>query len=304
MDGLGREIRLLEWRELNLENLPDPVVDQDGGKENSDRPIYLAIEYHETKTHPVKYDGHPKYSGHTRITEDCCVKILLSEPDNYAQLELARIQLKAGATEVFDPQDPDNPQENEIDRQGVSWTGPQQGAETMAQDVLQQLIQVMQRTRRDFAALAGFMPVPSASDVRHGALTLEMLARTGYVTAGRLSHVIVPLVAAARDVEQELGAKYGPILDPTTEFRHYRVALQELEAALGQGQEPGILNAQDAVAEAARELAEMIVESPIAEAGRDQTVTTYEKQATVTLDASASQARSGREIVRYHWTHE
>jgi hypothetical protein len=174
----------------------------------------------------------------------------------------------------------------------------------LAHDVLQQLVQVMQRTRRDFAALEGFLPVPSASDVRHGALSLEMLARTGCVTAGRLPHPMVPLAAAERDVEQELGAKYGPILNPTTEFRRYQVAVKELEVALGEGQEPGILNAQDAVAEAASELAQMIVESPIAEAGRDQTVTTYEKHATVTLDASDSQARSGREIVRYHWNHE
>jgi hypothetical protein len=58
------------------------------------------------------------------------------------------------------------------------------------------------------------------------------------------------------------------------------------------------------LAQAARELSEMIIESPIADAGRDQTITTYDKETTAALDATRSQARGGREIVRYHWIRE
>jgi hypothetical protein len=297
LDDLGRTIRLLEPCTLDLEN----HLDRKGG---ATQIVYLTIEFVEKKTDYRENQEHPQYNGYARIVEGNRVKDTVDQPDNQVQLELARIRLQPDAAEILEPQDPDRPQDNEIDRRYVVWTGPEGGVEALDYDTLQHLIQVMQETRRAFAALAGFLPVPSASDVRHGALTLEMLARTGCVTAGRLSHTITPLVAAERDVEQELGAKYGPILNPTTEFRHYKVALRALETTLGQGQEPGILNAQDALAQAARELSEMVVESPIADAGRDQTVTTYEKQATVTLDADASQARSGREIVRYHWNLE
>jgi hypothetical protein len=296
LDNLGRTIRLIKPRTLDLKGHLD--------SKGAARVVYLTIEFTEEETNYRENLEHPQYSGYARITEGNCVKDTRDQPNNQVQLELARICLQPDATEIVAPPDPDRPQDNEIDRRYVAWTGPAGGVEALDHDTLQHLIQVMQETRRDFAALADFLPVPSASDVRHGALTLEMLARTGCVTAGRLSHAITPLVAAERDVEQELGAKYGPILDPTTEFGHYKVAVKALETALGQGQEQGILNAQDALAQAARELSEMVIESPVADAGRDQTVTTYEKQATVTLDAGASQARSGREIVRYHWTHE
>jgi len=65
------------------------------------------------------------------------------------------------------------------------------------------------------------------------------------------------------------------------------------------GEERGILTAQDKVAAAVRELSEIPVESPIADAGRDQTTATFEAEATVILDGSgrvASEAATSSAI--------
>ena len=171
----------------------------------------------------------------------------------------------------------------------------------MSPETLQHLIQVMGRTRRDFAALDDRFPVPSASDVRHAALTVETLARIARLRPGQLPDLLATLAAIEQDVGQEIYEKYGNVVNTTGEFREYQTAVQDLQAALRLGEEHSILTAQDAVAEAARELSEIAVESPIADAGRDQTVTTVEDEATVTLDATHSHARGGREIVRYLW---
>jgi hypothetical protein len=94
------------------------------------------------------------------------------------------------------------------------------------------------------------------------------------------------------------------VVDTAPEFAQYQAAVRDLLAALPSGDETGILNAQDAVAEAARELSELVVQTPIADAGRDRKTATLEDETTVSLDGSRSQARGGREVVRYRWSKE
>jgi hypothetical protein len=155
--------------------------------------------------------------------------------------------------------------------------------------------------RRDFAALDGRFSVPSTSDVRHGAISLEMLARLGSVRPGQLGDVLAALAAVEQDVGQELAVAY-PALVPTSEFVAYKDAVSKLLEHIRHGAVlDTLLTTQAVVSEAARELAEIALRPPEADAGEDVTVTASEGEATVRLDASGSQAFGGQEIVRYHW---
>ena len=159
----------------------------------------------------------------------------------------------------------------------------------------------MQDGRRDFAALEGRFPVPSNSDIRHGLLSLEMLARAGRVVPARLGDILTALAAVEQDVMQELAVTY-PALVSSTEFTAFKHAVSALMERIHQGELiDTLLTAQAAVSEAARELSEVALRPPEANAGADVTVTTTVGQATVRLDAGGSQAFDGQEIVRYHW---
>lgn len=297
LDGDGREISLSEPRVLDIGD------ELDLSQDDAARLVYVIIEYDEAKTDYVENVEQPQYSGHTRTTERPRLKATLDRPDNQAQLELARIDLSPGATEILDPKDPDNPKANEIDRRYVVWAGPLEvAAVLLSPETLEHLIQVMSRTRRDFAALDDRFPTPSVNDARHAALTVEMLARTGCVYAEHLPRLMAVVATIEEDAGQELKASYGNVLDTKAEFHDYLTSVQNLQSALRPGEdETHILNAQDAVAEAARELSELVAETPIADAGRDRTITTLEDEATVTLDATRSWARGGRTIIRYRW---
>jgi hypothetical protein len=297
LDGDGHEFSLSEPRVLNISD------ELDLSQDDAARLVYIIIEYDEAKTDYVENVQQPQYSGHTRITERPRLKATLERPDNQAQLELARIDLSPGVTEILEPEDPDNPKANEIDRRYVLWAGPLDVAAVLVSpETLEHLIQVMSRTRRDFAALDDRFPTASVNDARHAALTVEMLARTGCVHAEHLPRLMAVVAAIEQDAGQEMKAAYGNVLDTKAEFHAYLTAVQDLWSALRPGEdEAHILNAQDAVAEAARELSELVAETPIADAGPDRTIITREDEASVTLNADHSWARGGRAITSYRW---
>jgi hypothetical protein len=167
--------------------------------------------------------------------------------------------------------------------------------------MLERIIQLMARTRDDFAALDGRFPVPSAADVRHAALTAEMLARMGCLAPEQLPGTLAAMVAIEQDVRQEIEDAY-PAVRALSEFQAYRDAVAALQDSLRHGEDlDRLLNRQDAVAIAARELSEVVIQPPIADAGPDQTVVTPDDQTLVTLDASRSRTVGGREIQRYRW---
>ena len=230
------------------------------------------------------------------------LQVTTHKPDNRTWLELARINLQPGVTEISDPADPHNPGGNQINQNHVLSAGAVGVVEAqMAVETLRHIIQVMGRTRRDFAALDDQFPTPSAGDVRHAAQTVETLARIGCLRPGQLPELLVTLAAIEQDVGQEIHKKYGNVVDESEEFHGYNTAIRHLQEALRHGEERRILTAQDGVAVAARELSEIPIESPIADAGQDQTAVTFEDEAAVILDATESRARGGRDIVRYRW---
>ena len=293
LDGGGNEVCLDQAQTLTI-NLDDYTLPQ---------PVYIAIQYQEEPADYVENVEAPQYSGHTRIAEIPRLRAVNTMPDNRTWLELARIDLQPGVTEIADPSDPDNPLGNQIDRRYVAWAGAVGVAgERLSPVILERLVQLMGRKRRDFAALAGRFPVPSADDVRHAALSVEMLARIGCVRPEQLPGVLSAIAAIEQDVEQEIGTAYAGVTT-SPEFQAYQDAVANLLEALKQGEGLDILlTRQDELAEAARELSEIVLQPPVAEAGPGEvTVPTPGDTGTVTLDAANSRAFGGREIVRYHW---
>jgi hypothetical protein len=294
LDGQGNEIYLGEPRTLAI----------DPGDYTLPRLVYVAIAYHEELTDHVENVEAPQYSGDTRVAETPRVQVTAIAPDNRTWLELARIDLQPGVTAIANPADPDNLKGNEIDRRYVVWAGAVgvvRPEDLLSPDLLARLIQLMERKRRDFAALAGRFPVPSADDVRHAALTVELMARIGCLRPEQLPGVLATIAAIEQDVGQEFGAAH-PGLTTSPEYQAYQAAVAALLTALRDGMGlDAVLNRQDAVAAAARELSEIVLQAPVADAGPDQTSTTSGNEGTVTLDASASRAFGGRQIKSYRW---
>jgi hypothetical protein len=173
--------------------------------------------------------------------------------------------------------------------------------ERLPAPLLEQVIAIMQDKRRDFAALDIRFPVPSVSDVRAAALTVDMLARVGCLRSEQLPSVLAVLAAIEEDVEQELGAAY-PVLTTTTEFQGYQAAVDGLQTALRNGMEvETILTRQSQVSEAARQIAEIVIQPPVADPGPPSTIHASGGEAIVTLDASAFEGFGGRQIAHYYW---
>jgi hypothetical protein len=316
--GEGDELRVVAAGGLQVRVLPGAALDGEGeelylgqarvltlvpGSYTLPQTVYLAIRYGEEPSDRVENVEAPQYSGFTRVTEIPRLEVTVTQPDNRNAIEVARIQLQPGVTEISDAADADNPGGNEIDRRFAVWAGSLGVAEErMSPEDVQRLIQLMGRTRRDFAALSARFPVPSATDVRQGAITVEMLARAGCLRLDQVPAVLAALADAEQDVGQELAAAYA-FLVTISEYQAYQEAVAHLTASLHDGEGADTLfTRQDEVAEAARELAEVVLQPPVAEAGSDLGVTSVGDEATVALDASGSRAFGGREIVRYRWS--
>ncbi len=302
-------------------------------KPDASQRVYIALSRQEELTDYVENVQAKQYSGFTRTTEIPVLQVVDSKPDNRDSIELARIDLQVGAIEptsrptigptlsptigptilptirptpsptleVSNPADPAHPQPNEINRLYVVWAGASKAEEELTPEWVEQIALLMSGTREDFAALDGRFPVPSASDVRHAALTVEMLARSGGLHLGQLSSMLASIAAVEQDVEQEIGKIY-PVLTTLAEYGAYVDAVAGLLAALRAGRQPDeLFNRQGEVSDAARELSDAVILAPIAEAGQAQTVVASGGEATVTLDASASSALGGRSIAHYRW---
>ena len=293
IDGDGNEIWLGQSRTLTVpaEGLVGP------------RLVYVALAYHEQETDRIENVQVPGYSGNSRITERAELRIVDSLPDNRGLLELARIDLQPGVTAIGDPADPRTPLGNEIDRRRVPYAGavgmPCEG-QWLSVEMQARIDQLMDRTWTDFAALATRFPTPLISDARHVALTLQMLARIGFMRPDQVLSQVRVLAGTEHVVGNELDALY-PELESLTEYEDYLDAMARLVEALQEGNLDLSLTRQDEVAEAAGVLALVEIREPVAVAGTDQTVTTLGAEGVVTLDASGSQAFEGRDIDFYHW---
>ena len=289
LDGTGNELYLDQSVRLPI---PPPTTP---------RRVYVVAGYED---HFDAYLARPEsLFGNSYRT----AKVSLSDaaPDPEAWIELARIDLDAGATEIRLPADPGRPQHNEIDRRCVNWALSKAVVEPrLPPELRDRIIELMRLKRGAFAALGARFPVPSATDVRQAAVNLETLARNESLRSERLAEVWGLFITLEQDVGQEIGAAYPPVVDKP-EYKHYQDAVAALGAALyAQENEQVLLNRQSDVVTAARDLAEVVFEAPEADAGPDQAIPTLTGQADVKLDASGSHAHDDQKIVGYHWDKE
>lgn len=289
LDGEGRELYLDE-------TVPVTFV----APEATTR-FYVAARYQDSFGQYVADLGLP-FAGSYRTAQ---VAVVTAKPDSVTWLELASVDLEAGATEVRPPADPGNPQPNELDRRSVEWAAALAVVAPKLPTALRERIaHLMRDKRRDFAALGARFPVPSAGDVRQAALNLETLARNDSLKGENLAEVLTMLAALEQDVGQEIGAAYPPAV-AKPEYEDYVAAVAALRRALYAGEPIDVvLNCQAVITMAARELAEVIFQTPSADAGPDQTVISADDEATVTLDASGSKAYDDQQIVTYRWEKE
>jgi hypothetical protein len=289
LDGEGRELYLDETVPVTFEA---PVATTR---------FYVAARYQDGFASYLA-DHRQPFAGSYRTAQ---VAVVTAKPDSQTWLELASVDLEAGATEVRPPADPGNPQPNELDRRGVEWAAALAVVAPKLPTALRERIaHLMSDKRRGFAALSARFPVPSAGDVRQAALNLETLARNDSLKGENLTEVLTMLAALEQDVGQEIGAAYPPTVGKP-EYEDYVAAVVALRQALYAGEPIDVvLNCQATITMAARELAEVIFQAPSADAGPDQAVTSADDEATVTLDASGSQAFDDQRIVTYRWEKE
>lgn len=293
LDAAGNEIYLGVPVDLTLQ----PPTDQPQAV------TYVAVRYNEVDSDYVENVEAAQYSGYTRKAERPMLVVTTDPPDNQTWLEVARIRLLQGAVAVSNPVDPANPGPNEIDRRHVVYAGAVAADEPSPPVVLlARVIQVMADKRRDFAALDLRFPVPATADVRHAALTVELLAQVTGLRADQVPGVLATLAAVEQDAGQQLGAAY-PALLALPEYQAYQDAVAALLVALRDAAGNDVLLTRQAeAAEAARVLAGVALQSPVADAGAGQSVSTSGSEATVSLDASGSQAFAGRTITSYRWS--
>ena len=133
---------------------------------------------------------------------------------------------------------------------------------------------------------------------------MEIIARIGHMRAANLPEVLSIVASLAYDIEREIARDHASVTT-TQEFLDYQAAVTILRASLRTPDELGdLISNQGDVNEAARRLAMVELQDPVADPGRDQSVSSSEGRAVVNLDASASQAFDGRVIARYHWSQE
>lgn len=108
IDSEGRDIYLLESVPLTVEV---------GSKK--ERTVYIAISYDEEQVDRRDDKANPNYSGYAFWKENPKVRVVDQEPNNQADLELARIRLQEGMRGIKEAADPANPGPNEIDRRSV-----------------------------------------------------------------------------------------------------------------------------------------------------------------------------------------
>jgi hypothetical protein len=317
MQGVAAGLRVRAAGGLNLEVLPGAAIDG-GGNEillpqprllavpapaPASRVMYIGIRYREAEDEKVINTAVPEYSGFKRIREVPELFVSESCPDNLLAIELARVDLQPGALTITDAVDPAAPGANCIDHRYVPLAGgvsssPAAGALPLA--LQERLIQLMGRTRRDFAALCICFPSPSGVDVRQAALMIELLCRAGSLTLNGLAGMFASLADVASDAGQEIGAMYAG-LAKVREYQDYTDSVGRLIDAVKSGLTDSILTRQDEVAEAARELSEVVLALPVAVAGGSTAVDTTNDAAAVQVDASASHGFGGRAIAVYRW---
>ena len=287
LDASGNQLLLEEAWKRTIELPEDPDT------------VYIAARY-DDKFLDYLADFTRPFSGSFNTA---CIKATAAKPNNRDWMELARIFLEPGTTEIVDHHGDEDYGPGVIDLRNRMFASSISTKPAVLPWDLQERIKVlMETTRENFALVAGRFPSLAVDDVRHVALNIQM-ARD-LLEYHQLITRIEVLAALEQEVEHDLGQLFPP-LTRKPEFFAYQEAIADLMNGLSDGSTAeDLLRLLLIVAEAARDLSEVVFPPPVANAGPDQPITATGDTAVVTLDATGSQAAEGNEIVRYRWEKE
>ena len=285
LDGLGNELYLDETVDRTLVASP-----------NTETVHFVVASYREPFGSSLQDLNLPFPTSYR--TAD--VTLTTAKPDGATQIQLARIALAPGATEITAADDPEQPRPNEIDMTSRLWSAARElSPEHMDNETQKRVNILMVDKRENFAALVARFATPSMEDLRTAALQLRLML--GSLEPDQLPRSLHVLADLEQDVAEELAVRYPPIV-AKPEFRAYQKAVADLLAALDERPPiDALLTGQAAVNSTVRDLAEIVFPLPVADAGKDQTVQTPENDTLVELDGSGSMAAEGQRIVRYIW---
>ncbi|MFZ4579158.1 MAG: hypothetical protein ACOYOB_12245 [Myxococcota bacterium] len=135
--------------------------------------VYLVARYIEEFSDFISYKENLDFKGHRRITESAKVEWIITEPDIFSEVELARVSLTKDVKRVVDAKDPFNPQPNELDLRFVPVAGIT--GSFISPALLWEMLEMIRRSKTVYQYMYHQMKILPASDVLHGFLTLEML---------------------------------------------------------------------------------------------------------------------------------
>jgi hypothetical protein len=275
LDGDGNEIYLATalCKEVDLSKAPCR--------------IYVAVKYHDDFADYLD-DFDSSFDGVFTTAE---IVLMPIAPDNKTAIKIAYIDLREGMKEI---------QQSDIQISDLAWAGSVVVKEAGLPEALREQIRLgMVTTRENMAELALRFPSPAVNDVRAAALGIQLALDT--LRYEQIAVRLHTLADVEQDVHQELGEHYPPLVWQSA-FKQYGLAVDALlEAVLHHEPPETLLNLQQQVAIMAYDLAQVILQPPTADAGRDQFIETVEPTVDVTLDASGSQAAQGHQLVLYRW---
>ena len=112
LDGSGNLILVATAREVEVPPASDLA-----------QTAYVYVRFAEQDAVYVENFEDPDFSGYSRKAETPAIQVSFNQPDGIDQVELARVSLLIGATEIKNPADPERPQANEVDRTHVHYAG-------------------------------------------------------------------------------------------------------------------------------------------------------------------------------------
>ena len=312
LNNVGDELRIVAGEGLSVQVLPGAALDGRGNhlyldqrqqqrvpEVEESQTLYIAARYDDSFADYLADLSRP-FSG--RFTT-LLVKATDEKPDGVAWLELARIYLTPDTADIVDHDGDGEPAPGAIDLSHRQWSRSLSLASPVLSPALQEQIRTfMEIVREHFAAVARRFPGPAVEDVRHVALSIQMARDT--IEYRHLKPRLQVLAGLESEVDRELGAHYPP-LTRKPEYIAYQDAVAALLGGFRDGLSPEeLLTLEIVVAEAARDLAQVVFPPPHADAGPDLPIVTPSDEAVVSLDASGSTAAEGREIVSYRWEKE
>lgn len=223
IDSEGRDIMLHETRIAHIRHkeFKLPLT------------VFFIVKYDEQPSDFVENPKNPALKGPSRILETCRFDTIITDPDLRDEIELFRVHLTADGTDISEPEDPDNPGPNEIDRRFIPIAGTSGG---FIDSLLKYKLKIMmQKWLTFYGNLAKDRKLLSAHAVQFALMSMSMLMDTGQLGPGNIMGLLKNLADLKWDVIVEIEAT-RPSLKNKKEFAQLKRSVELFRARVAEGQ--------------------------------------------------------------------